>query len=117
MRCFSVILLTAEMGGGGVATQKNRRLPQISNLGLVFSGFFFGFSILANFDWFNGFLISGSQPPPPPNLDFLKLEVIFRSFPVNIVTVVSQHFTAYILCDRKILCSHVSDRMCYVMFY
>ena len=52
--------------GGGVATQKNRTLPQISNLGLVFFGFFrfflvfFGFSILANFDWFNGFLLSGS---------------------------------------------------------
>ena len=47
----------------GVATQKNRTLPQISNLGLVFFGFFsvffgfFGFSILANFDWFNGFLL------------------------------------------------------------
>ena len=62
------------MGGGGVATQKNRTLPQISNLGLVFFRFFFsvffgffwffsvffGFSILANFDWFNGFLLSGS---------------------------------------------------------
>ena len=57
------------LGGGGVATQKNRTLPQISNLGLVFFGFFrfflvfsvfFGFSILANFDWFNGFLLSGS---------------------------------------------------------
>ena len=53
--------------GGGVATQKNRTLPQISNLGLVFFRFFFwffrfffGFSILANFDWFNGFSLSGS---------------------------------------------------------
>ena len=30
-------------GGGGVATQRNRRLPQILNLGLVFS-FLFGVS-------------------------------------------------------------------------
>ena len=58
---------------GGLQPKKNRTLPQISNLGLVFFGFFrfflvffrffsvfFGFSILANFDWFNGFLLSGS---------------------------------------------------------
>ena len=58
---------------GGCNPKKNRTLPQISNLGLVFFGFFFsffrfflvfsvffGFSILANFDWFNGFLLSGS---------------------------------------------------------
>ena len=51
---------------GGLQPKKNRTLPQISNLGLVFFGFFrffsvfFGFSILANFDWFNGFLFSGS---------------------------------------------------------
>ena len=51
----------------GVATQKNRTLPQISNMGLVFLvfflvffGFFFGSSIVANFDWLNGFLLSGS---------------------------------------------------------
>ena len=63
------------LGGGGCNPKKT--LPQILNLGLVFpvfSGFFcvlpvffgfsrFGFSrfsILANFDWFNGFLLSGS---------------------------------------------------------
>ena len=28
-----------KVGGGGVATQKNRTLPQISNLGLVFFRF------------------------------------------------------------------------------
>ena len=50
----------------GLQPKKNRTLPQSSNLGLVFFDFFrffsvfFGFSILANFDWFNGFLLSGS---------------------------------------------------------
>ena len=57
-------LLILNWGGGGLQPKKNRRLPQISNLGLVFSVFFvfafFGFSILANFDWFDGFLLSGS---------------------------------------------------------
>ena len=53
---FLVEICEIQLWGGGVATQKNRTLPQISNLGLVF----FGFSILANFDWFNGFLLSGS---------------------------------------------------------
>ena len=67
-----IILLSLDMGHdkcfisvGGVATQKNRTLQQISNLGLVLFGVFFllvfsGFSILANSDWFNGFLLSGS---------------------------------------------------------
>ena len=52
---------------GGVATQKNRTVPQISILGLVFFRFFrffffvfFGSSILTNFDWFNRFLLSGT---------------------------------------------------------
>ena len=31
-------------GGGGVATQKNRTLPQISNLGLVFFFCFLGYN-------------------------------------------------------------------------
>ena len=48
--------------GGGLQPKKNQTLPQILNLGLVFFvfffSFFFGFSILANFDWFNGFLLS-----------------------------------------------------------
>ena len=68
-----IILLSLDRGRdkcfisvGGVATQKNRTLQQISNLGLIFSVFFLfflvfsGFSILANSDWFNGFLLSGS---------------------------------------------------------
>ena len=57
----SVVLETLKGGGGGGGCnpKKNRLLPQISNLGLVFS-VFFGFSILANFDWFNWSLLSGS---------------------------------------------------------
>ena len=51
-------------GGGGVATQKKPNATANFKFGTgFFSGFFlvfFGFSILANFDWFNGFLLSGS---------------------------------------------------------
>ena len=36
-------------GGGGVATPKNRTLPQISNLGLVFFGFFGFFRFFCRF--------------------------------------------------------------------
>ena len=43
-------LLTYCSIGGGVATQKNRTLPQISNLGLVFFRFFWFF-----FRFFFGF--------------------------------------------------------------
>ena len=43
-------------GGGGCNPKKPKTVQQISNLGLVF----FGFSILADFDWFKGFWLSGS---------------------------------------------------------
>ena len=52
---------------GGVATQKKPNATANFKFGTgffrffsVFFWFFFGFSILANFDWFNGFLLSGS---------------------------------------------------------
>ena len=45
-------------GGGGLQPKKNRMLNATANF--KFGTGFFGFSILANFDWFNGFLLSGS---------------------------------------------------------
>ena len=55
---------------GGVATQKKPNATANFKFGTGFFRFFFrffsvfsvffGFSIFANFDWFNGFLLSGS---------------------------------------------------------
>ena len=47
-------------GGGGVATQKKTERYRKFQIWDWFFSVFFGFSILANFDWFNGFLLSGS---------------------------------------------------------
>ena len=49
-------------GGGGLLPIKPKTTANFKfGTGfLFFCFFFFGFSILANFDWFNGFLLSGS---------------------------------------------------------
>ena len=46
-------------GGGGLQPKKTERYRKFQIWDCFFS-VFFGFSILANFDWFNGFLLSGS---------------------------------------------------------
>ena len=50
-------------GGGGCNPKKTERYRKFQIWDWFFFGFFrffFGFSILANFDWLNGFLLSGS---------------------------------------------------------
>ena len=53
-------------GGGGGCNPKKPNATANFKFGTGFFRFFwffsvfFGFSILANFDWFNGFLLSGS---------------------------------------------------------
>ena len=48
---------------GGLQPKKTERYRKFQIWDWFFSVFsgFFGFSILANFDWFNGFLFSGSS--------------------------------------------------------
>ena len=51
------------MKGGGGCNPKKPNATENFKFGTGFFRFFsvfFGFSILANFDWFNGFLLSGS---------------------------------------------------------
>ena len=64
---LALILVRMGGGGGGCNPKKTERYPKSQIWDWFFSffffgffRFFFGFSILANFDWFNRFLLSGS---------------------------------------------------------
>ena len=45
-----------KLGEGGLLPKKTEDYRKFQ----TWDWFFYGFSILANFDWFNGFLLSGS---------------------------------------------------------
>ena len=66
-QCKLNLVTSGGGGGGGCNPKKTERYRKFQIWDWFFFGFFFwffsvffGFSILANFDWFNGFLLSGS---------------------------------------------------------